>query len=87
MYADDPPEWVAVYNTNTTFDAVLTAARLEDAGIPARVRREGAGSAIALTVGMLSDCTVMVMEDDREKALEVLADLGLLDSDDLSYET
>jgi len=87
VYADEPPEWVAVYSTNTAFDADMTAARLDDAGILARVRREGAGSAIPVTVGMLSDFTVMVPEDAQEQALEVLSDLGLLDTYDPSDET
>ena len=65
-------------------EAALIVARLQDKGIPAHAGPEAAYSAFPVTAGMISEIRVMVPENEQERALEVLRDIGAFDEQDES---
>ncbi|MGF1507760.1 MAG: DUF2007 domain-containing protein [Chloroflexi bacterium] len=77
---DEPAPWRAVLETLDEVEARLAAARLEDEGIPTRIRREAASTAIPVNVGILGRIDVLVPEPMVEKALIIL-EAVLMDED------
>ncbi|HEC22575.1 MAG TPA: DUF2007 domain-containing protein [Chloroflexi bacterium] len=76
---DDPDPWVPVLTVFNMAQAALAVARLQDEGIPARLRQEAASRAIPVNVGLLGMIDVMVPESMADRALDILEDLGELD--------
>lgn len=83
---DEPSPWVVVLEAFNQPQAVIAVARLEDEGIPARIRQEGVSSALPVSVGIIGRISVLVPEALREKALRVLSDTLEMDDDDLPPE-
>ena len=84
---DEPSPWVVVLEAFNQPQAVIAAARLEDEGIPARIRQEGVSSALPVNVGIIGRISVLVPEVMVEKALRVLSDtLDMDDEEDLPPE-
>ncbi len=72
---DEPAPWVSVLTAFDVVQATIATARLHDEGIPARLRQEGANSALPVNAGLLSRIDVMVPEPLADKASAVLADV------------
>lgn len=83
---DEPAPWVEVLTVFNQVQATIAAARLEDEGIPVRVRHEAASSAIPVNVGILGRIDVLVPKPLSEKALGVLEAVDVLDGDDIPEE-
>lgn len=73
---DEPVPWVAVLTVFDSVQATITVARLHDEGIPARVRREAASTAIPVNIGLLGAMDVMVPQPMLEKALQIVEDMA-----------
>ncbi len=69
---DETVPWVTVLTVFDIVQATLTMARLQDEGIPARIRQEAAARAIPVNVGILGTIEVLVPEPMLEKALDLL---------------
>jgi hypothetical protein len=65
------PTLVPVYGADR-IQADVVRSVLEGSGIPAVVAREGYAEAYPLTVGAIGEGRVMVREEDRERAMEVI---------------
>jgi hypothetical protein len=76
MSSSEPhsPQWESVYTTNSEPIAYLIAGKLENEGIQAIVRKESAGSAYGIVVGLLGKVDVLVLSDDVERAAEIIGD-------------
>jgi hypothetical protein len=68
-----PSDWVVVHETLSDIEARIVTSRLQDEGIPARIRREAASRAFPVGVGILGRVDVMVPEPMEEKARLLLA--------------
>jgi hypothetical protein len=67
-------QWKSVYTTNSEPIAHLIAGKLENEGIQTIVRKESAGSAYGITVGLLGKVDVLVPSDDYERAVALIAE-------------
>lgn len=78
---DEPALWISALATYgpTLAEMLILTARLNDEGIPARLRSEAVSSALPLTVGALSRIDLMVPQPMAEKALLILKSLGALE--------
>ena len=65
-------EWSSVYTTNSEPIAHLIAGKLENEGIQTMVRKESAGSAYGITVGLLGKVDVLVRSEDYERAVALI---------------
>ena len=74
MPASEPHvhQWKSVYTTNSEPIAYLIAGKLENEGIQAVIRKESAGSAYGIVVGLLGKVDVLVPADDAERALDII---------------
>jgi hypothetical protein len=72
---DEPAPWVPVLILYNEVEARLLVSRLNDAGIPARLRQEAVSRAIPLQVGLLGMIELMVPEPVREQAEAIIEDL------------
>lgn len=72
---DEPAPWVPVLILYNEVVARLLISRLNDAGIPARLRQEAISRAIPLQVGLLGMIELMVPEPVREQAEAIIEDL------------
>lgn len=79
---DEPDPWVVVLSVFDIVQATIARARLEDEGIPARTRQEGASFAYPVTVGILGRIDILVPESMQDKALGVLDAEPALGPDD-----
>lgn len=77
---DEPESWVPVLTLYDRVQATIITARLQDEGIPARIRQEAASSAIPVTVGILGRLDIMVPKLMEEKALALID--ALIESDE-----
>lgn len=80
------PTLVPVYGADR-IQADVVRSVLEGSGIPALVAREGYAEAYPLTVGAFGEGRVMVREQDRDRAMEVIqtavrGEAGLEDPDE-----
>lgn len=79
-------QWESVYTTNSEPIAYLIAGKLENEGIKAIVRKESAGSAYGIVVGLLGKVDVLVLSDDFERAAAIIesedGDVSESDDDD-----
>jgi hypothetical protein len=66
------PNLVAVYMADR-MQAELVRAAIEGSGVPAVLFESGYSAAYPLTVGSLGETRVMVREEDREQALDIIA--------------
>ncbi len=75
---DEPALWVPALTAYGPVLAqmVILTARLNDEGVPARLRSEAVSSALPLTVGALSRIDLMVPQPMVEKAILILKSLG-----------
>jgi hypothetical protein len=69
---DEPAPWSSALTVFNLAQAILAQARLQDEGIPARLRQEAVNYALPLTVGIIGRIDVMVPEPMLEKALSIL---------------
>ncbi len=69
---DEHVPWVTVLETFDRIEAVIIQSKLHDAGIPARLRQEGANSAFPVTVGILGRIEIRVPEPAAEQAFELV---------------
>jgi hypothetical protein len=69
---DDPDSWVSVLTVFDPVQATIVTARLQDEGIPARIRQESASTAIPVTVGILGKIDIMVPKLMEEKSLALV---------------
>ena len=83
---DEPDPWVVVLCVFDIVQATIARARLEDEGIPVRMRQESANTAIPVTVGILGRIDVLVPESMQDKALGVLDAEPALDPVDAEDE-
>jgi hypothetical protein len=72
MGEDEPASWVRVATVDNPVHAVITVARLQDEGIPARTQREAISQAIPVAVGPLAEINILVPESMLEKARLIL---------------
>lgn len=79
---DEPVPWITILEVFDVVQATLARARLEDAGIPVRIRQEGASSAIPVNVGILGRIQLRVPEPVAAQSLAILSDVSELDGDD-----
>ncbi len=68
MGEDESAPWVRVITVDNPAQAVITVARLQDEGIPARTQREAVSQAIPVAVGPLAEIHILVPEPMLEKA-------------------
>jgi len=73
---DEPVPWVPVAALYDLVKATLITARLEDQGIPARMRQESASRAFPVSVGILGRIDILVPEPMVERAKAILEDLA-----------
>jgi hypothetical protein len=71
---DEPAPWVPVVTAFDIARVTIAQARLQDEGIPTRLRREAVSSALPLTVGIIGRIDVMVPESMLEQANLILDD-------------
>jgi hypothetical protein len=64
--------WVVVAKTMGLLQAQIMAERLQSDGIRAWAWQEGAGRALGLTVGLLGEGRVLVLEEDAMQARAIL---------------
>lgn len=72
MGEDEPAPWVRIATVGNPVQAVITVARLQDEGIPARTQREAVSQAIPVAVGPLAEIGILVPEPMAEKAHLIL---------------
>lgn len=82
---DEHVPWVTVLETFDRIEAVIIQSKLHDAGIPARLRQEGANSAFPVTVGILGRIEVRVPETVEEQAFDLVK--AHFDADPIPPET
>lgn len=77
------PDWLAVQEYGTDFEADILRDRLDDAGIPAVVfsQRDHAHS---LNVGTISSVKVMVRWEDLEAAQALIEDIDPVSDEELT---
>jgi hypothetical protein len=69
---DEPSDWVRVCTVYNPIEAQIGAARLNDQGIPVRIRQESASSALPVTFGILGAMHLYVPEPKAEQATIIL---------------
>ena len=79
-------DWITVVGTVTLIEAQICSSRLEGEGIPVRIQKEAASSALPLTVGILGRIDIQVPRTFKEKAEATLADLMESTAVDDDYE-
>lgn len=67
-------KWVVLATLPGDLQAELLRGLLESQGVPAEVRKEGAGKALGLTVGPLGESDLLVPADLLDQANAVLDD-------------
>lgn len=71
---DAPVSWVVLAAKLPPIEATIMKGRLETMQIPAIIQQESIGSVMGLTVGPLSESTVLVPDSLLEAAHEVVVD-------------
>lgn len=86
---DSAPEgqsWLVVFSTYNPAEAHVIAGKLQSAGFHPWVHQEPGGSALGITVGLLGELRVLVLEQEYEAVQRLLeADLEY-DSSDEEYD-
>jgi len=82
----DAQNWLVVFTTYNPAEAHIIAGRLQSAGFHPWVHQEPGGSALGITVGLLGEMRVLVLEQEYEAAQHLLeesvADEGDAEDDD-----
>jgi hypothetical protein len=68
------PRWEVVEVISGDIEAELLRGLLEAQGIPVTLSKEGAGHALGLQVGPLSEIQILVPSNRREEARQILDD-------------
>jgi len=82
---DEPSDWLCVLIVYTPIEAQLAAARIEDEGIPVRIRPEAASTTLPVSAGILSRIYLYVPESMFEKAEQIInatMDFGVEEADE-----
>ena len=74
-------EWESVFTTDNEPIAHFIAGKLHNEGVEALVRKESAGTAYGINIGLLGKVDVLVRSDDFERAIAVLEDEDLEEED------
>ncbi len=77
-----PEEWVTVFSALNIAEARLIAARLSGAGIRDVVCREAASGALPVSFGLLARIDIVAPQQEKNTAIQVLIDLGILEEID-----
>jgi hypothetical protein len=84
--SSDAQSWLVIFTTYNPAEAHVIAGRLESAGFHPWVHQEPGGSALGITVGILGEIRVLVLEQEYEAALHLLEE-GADDMEDATdYE-
>ena len=79
--SSDAQNWLVVFTTYNPAEAHVIAGRLQSAGFHPWVHQEPGGSALGITVGLLGEMRVLVLEQEYEAAQHLLEE-GFEDAGD-----